>query len=368
MASLSVLANVPGYAGYLARRGQIEDQQAQEQQQELVQAGALQRLYQNQQTMRTTQEDRATAARDRAQLESVMSATGGDPQKAIAALLKAGTPKSIELASKLKGLLPTVTEQWSEPYDMGGAWVQKNATTGQIRQAVPREPASASGGANPYYTFISTPEGIVAGDARTGSVAPVQVRGRRVMKAPDDPANRGRIAGAVVSGEAQARRAFNMGGIGAIIKSAEDILHGRDTATGRPVTKPTGSGVGALYDRAAGLVGVSPSGAKEAQALKAVSGALTAKMPRMEGPQSDRDVQLYREMAAEIGNDGLPIDRRIQALEVVKSLWAKYERLNPGAFVDGQLGADAAPARPAPQGVDQADWDAMTPEERALWP
>jgi hypothetical protein len=299
-----------------------------------------------------------------------MDATGGDPQRAIEALLKAGTPKSIELASKLKGLLPDkAAEQWSEPYNMGGAQVQKNLTTGQIRQAVPREPASASRGATPYYTFISTPEGIVAGDARTGNVSPVNVSGRRVMKAPDDPANRGRIAGAVVEGEATARRAFNMGGIGAIIKSAEDILHGRDPATGRPMEKPTGSGVGALYDRAAGLVGFSPSGAREAQSLKAAAGALTAKMPRMEGPQSDRDVQLYREMAAEIGNDSMPIDRRVQALEVVKSLWAKYERLNPGAFVDQPQapGEDAAPSRPAPQGVDQADWDAMTPEERALW-
>ena len=122
MASLSVLANVPGYGGYLARRGQIEEQQATQQQQELAQAGALQKLYQNQQTMRTSQEDRARTAQDEAQLKSVMDATGGDPQRAIEALLKAGTPKSIELASKLKGLLPAVekaAEQWSEPYKPG---------------------------------------------------------------------------------------------------------------------------------------------------------------------------------------------------------------------------------------------------------
>ena len=175
MASLSVLANVPGYGGYLARRGQIEEQQATQQQQELAQAGALQKLYQNQQTMRTSQEDRARTAQDEAQLKSVMDATGGDPQKAIAALLKAGTPKSIELASKLKGLLPAVekaAEQWSEPYNMGGAQVQKNLTTGQIRQAVPRETAAST--AAPAVTPVTiqdpndpTGAGTIVIDART---------------------------------------------------------------------------------------------------------------------------------------------------------------------------------------------------------
>lgn len=136
-----VLANVPGYGGYLARRNMIEG----EQQQELAEAGVLQKLYQNQQTMRTTQEDRASRLQDEAQLKAVMDATGGDSQKAIAALLKAGTPKSIELASKLKGLLPDkAAEQWSEPYNLGGAQVQKNLTTGQIRQAVPRETAAST--------------------------------------------------------------------------------------------------------------------------------------------------------------------------------------------------------------------------------
>lgn len=99
--SLSVLANVPGLGGFLERRGQIEDQQAQAQQQELVQASLLQKLAQGQQASRLAAQDRETDE----QLRSVMQATGGNPQRAIEALLKAGTPKSIELASKLKGLV-----------------------------------------------------------------------------------------------------------------------------------------------------------------------------------------------------------------------------------------------------------------------
>lgn len=137
--------------------------------------------------------------------------------------------------------------------------------------------------------------------------------------------------------EMETKRQFNMQGIGALIQQADDMLSGvkRDeTGAKQPATLPTGSGAGALYDIAGAFIGASPSGSVEAQQLKAIGGALTAKMPRMEGPQSDRDVQLYREMAAEIGNPWLPIDRRKAALETVKQLWVKYEHLNPQGFAE----------------------------------
>lgn len=130
------------------------------------------------------------------------------------------------------------------------------------------------------------------------------------------------------AGRYDVKRQFQMQGLGGIIQKAEDLLSGvkRDeSGVVMPGNAPTGSGIGALYDRAAGIVGMSPSGATEAQELKAVSGALVSKMPRMEGPQSDKDVALYREMAAQVGDDTIPIPRRKAALETVKQLWGKYE-------------------------------------------
>lgn len=164
------------------------------------------------------------------------------------------------------------------------------------------------------------------------------------------------------TGKLEQKRQFNMQGIGATIQSAENILNGKN---GDPL--PTGSGFGTAVDYAASLVGVSPSGASQADQLRALGGALTAKMPRMEGPQSDKDVALYREMAARVGDSMLPIKRRKEALETVKELWAKYERLNPDAF------AGAAPTTPptaggVPAGVDPKVWAVMTPQEKALWP
>lgn len=132
------------------------------------------------------------------------------------------------------------------------------------------------------------------------------------------------------TGKLENKRQFNMQGIGAIIQEADNLLTG---AGGRPL--PTGSGLGSVWDAAGGVFGMSPSGSAEADRIRAVGGALVSKIPRMEGPQSDRDVALYKESAGRIGDSSIPVERRKAALETVKGLWAKYENLNPSAFQGG---------------------------------
>ncbi len=146
------------------------------------------------------------------------------------------------------------------------------------------------------------------------------------------------------SGKLEQKRQFNMQGIGATIQKAEDLLSGK---SGRDL--PTGSGVGAVLDYAGGLIGASPTGAKEAEDLRALGGALVSKMPRMEGPQSDKDVALYKEMAARVGDATIPRERRLSALDQVKNIWAKYENLNPAAFSGSSPAPSVTP--PAPKGA-----------------
>jgi hypothetical protein len=135
------------------------------------------------------------------------------------------------------------------------------------------------------------------------------------------PAVQGAVAGAKVTGEALAKKDINMSGLDTVLGEARSLLEGRATGA-----RPTGSAVGTAVDAAGALVGIDPSGAKEASRLKAISGALTAKMPRMEGPQSDKDVQLYKEMAADVGNSMLPVGRRLAALKTVEALNSKYAK------------------------------------------
>ena len=128
-------------------------------------------------------------------------------------------------------------------------------------------------------------------------------------------------------------RAQGLAGVTATQEAAAlDATRSRDAASTlelldeaeRLLPGATGSTLGAIRDRAAGAVGVSTTGAQRAAALRTIGGQLTSKMPRMQGPQSDMDVQLYREMAGDLANDQLPVETRMVALETIRDLNRKY--------------------------------------------
>lgn len=64
--------------------------------------------------------------------------------------------------------------------------------------------------ATPYFQFLPTADGYVAGNARTGQVAPVFIGGKTVMRATDSPLLQGQIAGAKETGQEQAKSSLNL--------------------------------------------------------------------------------------------------------------------------------------------------------------
>ena len=77
--------------------------------------------------------------------------------------------------------------------------------------------------------------------------------------------------------------------------------------------------------------------------LQALEGALVAKMPKMSGPQSDKDVALYKQMAGVIGDPTIPRKRKLAALQTVEEIQRRY----------------AGPQQSAPQtGGASGGWDA----------
>ena len=167
-----------------------------------------------------------------------------------------------------------------------------------------------------YYTSFSTPQGMFRMNARTGEISPLtDANGSPIMKATDDPGLQGQIAAERKTGESTATREFNMSGLGSVIDEARGLL----------LQNPTQSGIGTAVDAAGRLVGVDVKGAKEAASLEAVGGALTSKMPRMEGPQGEKDAELYRQMAAQVGDSTIPVPQRIAALDMVEKLWRKWD-------------------------------------------
>ncbi len=103
------------------------------------------------------------------------------------------------------------------------------------------------------------------------------------------------------------------------LDDAESILKGG---------KATASGVGNVADAAARAVGVSTAGAQDAARLEALSGWLVSNVPRMEGPQSNYDVQNYMTMAGKVGDRTTPIAERLAALKEVRRLQGKYAAIN----------------------------------------
>ena len=95
------------------------------------------------------------------------------------------------------------------------------------------------------------------------------------------------------------------------------------------IKQSTSSGIGSAYDYAAGLIGKSTPGADTAAQLKVLGGALVSKMPKMSGPQSDKDVLLYKEMAGRIGDPTVPQSQKIAAMNAINELQARYAGVNP---------------------------------------
>ena len=107
------------------------------------------------------------------------------------------------------------------------------------------------------------------------------------------------------------------------VKDANDALALIDEAK-RIIPQATGSYLGAGVDQVGRVFGWSTKGDDAAAQLKAIEGALVSKMPKMSGPQSDKDVLLYRQMAGEIGDPTVPADRKLAALQTIEAIQQRY--------------------------------------------
>lgn len=98
------------------------------------------------------------------------------------------------------------------------------------------------------------------------------------------------------------------------------------------LSKATGSYLGTGADLLANTVGISTEGAKATAQLKTLSGQMVAAMPKMSGPQSDKDVAMYKDMAGNLSDPTIPIETRLAALETIEKLNEKYKVLNSGGI------------------------------------
>jgi hypothetical protein len=101
--------------------------------------------------------------------------------------------------------------------------------------------------------------------------------------------------------------------------------------------KATGSSVGAMRDKLGNIIGKSTESSQAAAQLAAIGGALVAKMPKMSGPQSDKDVQLYREMAGQVGDPSIPAEQKKAAMQVIRMINRTYASENSESVANKAL-------------------------------
>lgn len=104
------------------------------------------------------------------------------------------------------------------------------------------------------------------------------------------------------------------------------------------IDQATGSYAGAGVDLAARAVGQSTAGADAVAMLKVLEGQLMMAQPRMEGPQSNADVLLYKQMAGQIGDPTVPRDMKKAALKQIRRLQEQYGGSAPAAAPSGASG------------------------------
>lgn len=182
----------------------------------------------------------------------------------------------------------------------------------------------------PDYRFGQTPSGaIVAEDTLSGTVSPTSVTPQAAIG--EASARKRAETEATAQGEATGKilaRAMNAEGIEDILDIAEPLID-----------EATGSGSGAARDKLAAFFGVSTTGAQATAQLLPLQAAIMLRQPRMEGPQSDRDVQLYREAAGQLGDPTVPRETKKAAIQTIRRLQEVYKDDPTG----GAVSPDAVP-------------------------
>ena len=94
------------------------------------------------------------------------------------------------------------------------------------------------------------------------------------------------------------------------------------------LSRATGSDIGAGVDRTLQVFGVSTPGARANAALEPLAGALTAMVPRFEGPQSDADRESYETQAGRLANKNNSVETRRAAAKAVLDIMKRNRNAN----------------------------------------
>lgn len=130
---------------------------------------------------------------------------------------------------------------------------------------------------------------------------------------------------------------------------ASDVIGILDEADAL-LPKATASPLGAVRDTLMGVVGKSTDAGDAAQSLKVLEGNLMMAQPRLEGPQGQKDAELYQRMAGLIGDAKIPLHRRQGAIRTIRNLAQRHAAQFAARKAELQSGLVSAPQSISPGG------------------
>lgn len=119
-----------------------------------------------------------------------------------------------------------------------------------------------------------------------------------------------------------------IGKVRAILNEIGGVQDASGVRDGGILKQSTNSYLGRGIDHAYRLFGGATDGDIASGKLGTLGGQLVALMPKMSGPQSDKDVAMYKQMAGKLDDPTIPYKVRMAALESIDSLNSKYSQLN----------------------------------------
>jgi len=129
----------------------------------------------------------------------------------------------------------------------------------------------------------------------------------------------------------------------------------RATKPGGLIETATGSGAGALLDKAYGFAGKARPGSVAIGALKPIYDMVLKMVPRFEGPQSEKDVVSYQDAAGNLANPNTPTATKMAAAkEILRLMKARKGQFVTRDMAEGSgIVADGAGDPPPPPGFNK---------------
>jgi len=203
-----------------------------------------------------------------------------------------GDPSAVMLADGRKVTLdqnPDLTRaRQMQALEMEKAGLNNQLLEAQIRASTQKE--------TPTLQHVETPNGPMAFNPKTGQYTPI-----------------GSTNGTLIQSKEQAQRG----------QDATAVMELTDQAAPLIESAP-GSYFGMIANQAGRIVGADTDATKAQAQLDVISGGLISKMPKMSGPQSDKDVLLYKQMAGNLNDPTLPASAKKEAMKMIRLLNQKY--------------------------------------------